>query len=355
MVSSEPPREFLTGIVEGFYGRPWPFATRLAYASYLAETGLNTCLYCPKSDPFLRKQWQGDWPPGEWAQLSGLSAAYRRRGIHWGVGLSPFELYRQYGRDQRNELRDKVARLGELEAPLLAILFDDMPGDLDDLASRQAEIVSDVVSWLPRVRLLVCPTYYSFDPVLERFFGSMPVDYWPRLGRELPPGVDIFWTGNRVCSEVISATDIERIHAHLQRPVLLWDNYPVNDGAVRSNFLYLERLSQRNGLPRALLSGHLCNPMNQGLLSLPALAGLAELYQPGSAGTGWVEQAIGPATWRQLQLDRREFQQQGLSGMGEARCRELANSYAALPGPAAREVSGWLLGEYRFDPACLTD
>ncbi len=347
--------EFLTGIVEGFYGRPWPFATRLAYARYLSGAGLNTCLYCPKADPYLRKQWQSDWPPGEWTQLLELSAAYGRLGIRWGVGLSPFELYRQYGAHQREQLRAKIARLDELGAPLLAVLFDDMPGDLKDLASRQAEIVSDVVSWLPGVRVLACPTYYSFDPVLERYFGRMPVDYWPRLGRELPPAVDIFWTGNRVCSETISGADIERIYAHLQRPVLLWDNYPVNDGAVRSNFLYLGRLSQRNGLPRTRLSGHLCNPMNQGLLSLPALAGLAELYHPGSTGTDWVEQAIGPATWRQMQANRREFEDQGLSGMGEARCRELANNYAALPGPAACEVSGWLLGEYRFDPACLTD
>jgi hypothetical protein len=183
----------------------------------------------------------------------------------------------------------------------------------------------------------------------------MPTDYWPRLGSELPAGVDIFWTGNRVCSEEISRADIERICAQLGRPVLLWDNYPVNDGALRSNFLYLEQLSRRDNLPSPLLSGHLCNPMNQGLLSLPALAGLAQLYQPGSASADWVERAIGPDTWRQLQANRREFGEQGLSGMGEARCRELANRYAALPGAAAREVSGWLLGEYRFDPACLTD
>jgi hypothetical protein len=45
-------REFLSGIIEGFYGRPWPFETRLAYADYLAQAGLNTCIYAPKADPF---------------------------------------------------------------------------------------------------------------------------------------------------------------------------------------------------------------------------------------------------------------------------------------------------------------
>jgi hypothetical protein len=346
---------FLTGILEGFYGRVWSLDTRLAYADYLNQAGLNTCLYCPKADPWLRKQWQSDWPAERWQELMKQSAVYRQRGIHWGVGLSPFALYQQYGPGQREQLKRKVARLAELDAPLLAILFDDMPGAIDDLASRQAEIVADVVAWLPGTRILVCPTYYSFDPVLEKHFGRMPADYWPQLGRELPAGVDIFWTGNRVCSETISRPDIEAICGQLQRPVTLWDNYPVNDGAVRSDFLYLEPLSGRERLPSSLLSGHLCNPMNQGLLSLPALAGLAALYRPDGPGEDWLEQVIGPLTWRQLRSNRREFQQLGLSGMGEARCRQLAERYQALPGPAACEVGGWLRGEYRFDPACLTD
>lgn len=347
--------EFLTGILEGFYGRTWSFDTRLAYAGYLAQAGLNTCLYCPKADIHLRRQWQQDWPAQEWQQLLDLSAAYRQRGLYWGVGLSPFALYQDYGASQREQLRRKVARLAELDAPLLAILFDDMPGDLDALASRQAQIVTDVVSWLPGVRVLVCPTYYSFDPVLEKFFGHMPARYWPQLGRELPPGVDVFWTGNRVCSDNISRPDIELICEQLGRPVLLWDNYPVNDGALRSNFLYLDKLPGRESLPDTLLTGHLCNPMNQGLLSLPALTGLAELYRPGPGGEPWLVQALGASTWRQLQTDRKAFQELGLSGLGELRCRALAEQYRALPGPAAREVAGWLLGEYRFDPACLTD
>jgi hyaluronoglucosaminidase len=351
----EPAGGFLTGILEGFYGRPWSFETRLAYAEFLSLAGLNTCLYCPKADPYLRKQWQNDWPAAQWQQLLELSRTYRQRGIHWGVGLSPFALYLDYGPSQRAQLKRKIARLSQLEAPLLAILFDDMPGDLSTLARRQAEIVSDVVSWLPGVRVLVCPTYYAFDPVLEKFFGRMPADYWSRLGDELPPAVDVFWTGNNVCSDSITRADIEGICTQLGRPVLLWDNYPVNDGAVRSNFLYLDKLSRRDRLPNTLLSGHLCNPMNQGLLSLPALTGLVELYGMGSSDEHWIHEAIGAATWNQLQQDRHAFEELGLSGMGEKRCRALALQYRALPGPAAQEVAQWLSGDFHFDPACLTD
>lgn len=353
MVSSAD--SFLTGVIEGFYGRAWSFETRQAYAGYLARAGFNTCLYCPKEDTYLRKRWHEHWPAMEWQQLLDTSAAYRQEGLLWGVGLSPFALYQNYGAVQRRQLREKVSRLTELNAPLLAVLFDDMPGELDALASRQAEIISDVVEWMPGVRVMACPTYYSFDPVLETHFGPMPANYWPQLGSELPPGVDVFWTGNRVCSEAVKAADIQVINEQFGRQVMLWDNYPVNDGALRSNYLYCKALSLRDRGLKDLLRGHLCNPMNQALLSLPALAGLASLYTGATEEPKWLEQVLGALTWRQLRSDREAFEEVGLSGMGDARREQLAQVYDALPGPAAGEVAAWLRGEYSFDPACLTD
>ena len=346
---------FLCGVVEGYYGRLWPFDTRLAYAEYLRQAGLNTFIYCPKGDAYLRRCWHEHWPDSEWRQLKKLAEAYRKRGLYWGVGLSPFALYQDYSASQRALLKKKLQQLADLEAPLLAILFDDMPGDVPDLAARQADIVADVCDWSGADRILVCPTYYSFDPVLEKHFGSMPQNYWARLGRELPDRVDIFWTGNRVCSDSITAADIESINHLLGRRVTLWDNYPVNDGACRSNYLYCHPLSDRDRSLEPLLKGHLCNPMNQGLLSLPALAGLASLYSGFREAEAWLESALGKRTWRLLRHDRELFQRNGLSGLDASRREQLASQYQALAGQAAGEVAGWLRGEYTFDPACLTD
>ena len=348
-------RVFLTGVVEGYYGRPWPDAIRLAYADYLVELGMNTMLYCPKADPCLRKAWQANWSPERWVYLQAVSRCYRERGLIRGPGLSPFALYQAYDRPRRRALRDKVRRLLELQPGVLAILFDDMPGDVADLARRQAEIVCDVSEWAGGLRTLVCPTYYSFDPVLEKHFGARPADYWSRLGQALPDTVDVFWTGDAVCSDVVSTAGIEAITDRLGRPPLLWDNYPVNDGAVRSRFLYCFPPSGRDPELRDALRGHLCNPMNQALLSLPALAGLASLYGRPVADDCWLARTLGEQTWTQLQRDREEFCSQGLDGLGEPRRSELARRYAALPGAAAAEVAGWLRGEYTFDPACLTE
>ncbi|MFT4520210.1 MAG: hyaluronoglucosaminidase [Halioglobus sp.] len=349
-----PPKTFLSGVIEGFYGRPWPHETRLAYIDYLSEAGLNTSLYCPKSDAILRKQWRLDWPQQQWRELVELAKAHHSRGLQWGVGLSPFELYRNYQRPEQEQLRRKVGYIGELGPSLLAVLFDDMPGDIDALARRQAEIVSDISGWLPEVRVIVCPTYYSFDPVLPQYFGAMPQSYWPELGVELPSDVEIFWTGNEVCSKEIAKADIEAINVQLGRSVTLWDNYPVNDGVQRSNFLYTSKLPGREPSIKPSLAGHLCNPMNQGVLSLPALSGLAEMYGSGAYTQETLARFLGSQTWKCLSRDGGIFEQEGLSGMGEAKCRQLAESYSVLPGAAAAEITGWLQGEYQFDPACLT-
>jgi hypothetical protein len=251
-------------------------------------------------------------------------------------------------------LRRKLGTMAELQAPLLAILFDDMPGDFDALAARQAEIVCDVCHWCPDQRILVCPTYYSFDPALESYFGAMPEGYWHDLGEGLPEGVDIFWTGHRVCSEAISLADTAAIARQLGRQVVLWDNYPVNDGEERSKHLFLDPLRDRDPGLRSQVRGHFCNPMNQGLLSLPALLGLAELYGDPAASRRWIIDRLGEPTWRRLQADREAFVTLGLEGMGPDRCEELAQCYAVLPGAAAAEVAAWLRGEYTWDPACLT-
>tara|TARA_R110002110_G_scaffold14698_1_gene67620 strand:+ start:36147 stop:37208 length:1062 start_codon:yes stop_codon:yes gene_type:complete len=350
------PGQYLSGVIEGFYGRPWSFQQRLAYARFLRHGGLNTYIYCPKADPWLRKRWFDDWPAAEWQQLVALAGHYRDSGVNFGMGLSPFALYQQYGPGERAALQAKVQRLLELDIPLLAVLFDDMPGDLECLAERQAQIINDIHSWIDGRRLLVCPTYYSFDPVLETHFGAMPPDYWPRLGAALPDDVDVFWTGNAVCSQQISAEDVLPVNELLGRPVLLWDNYPVNDGAVRSQYLYGEALSQRSPELAAITTGHLCNPMNEALLSLPALSGLSRLVGNGAITGEWLGEVMGDSLWQQLQRDFPLFQSAGLAALREdGRAAQCEKIYAGLPGPAAVEVVQWLRGQYAFDPACLTD
>lgn len=346
----------LRGVIEGFYGVSWPDEVRGLYAAWLAELGLNCYLYAPKSDRYLRRAWTEPWPDDEGKRLRVLSRQHRLAGIVFGIGLSPFSLYQDYGHKQRDQLKAKVEQLNTLEAPLLAILFDDMPGNQADLAARQADIVHDCLRWTCAERLAVCPTYYSMDPLLERVFGTRPEAYWSQLGESLPVSVDIFWTGNRVCAAALTASDLTRINAALRRPVTLWDNYPVNDGAARSRHLYMAPPPARDVHSlREVTRGHLCNGMNQPRLTLSALAGLAGAYCPETDEAVWLARTLGESTYASLRRDAMMFRdldrEQILEDYGDTLLRE----YEAQGSPAAREVVAWLQGHYAFDPDCLTD
>ena len=54
-------REFL-GIIEGFYGKPWGFATREALIPFMKQYGYSFYLYAPKADSYLRENWHEPMP-----------------------------------------------------------------------------------------------------------------------------------------------------------------------------------------------------------------------------------------------------------------------------------------------------
>jgi hypothetical protein len=134
----------------------------------------------------------------------------------------------------------------------------------------------------------------------------------------------------------------------------------VNDSAQRCGRLFLAPPPARDPALAERVAGHFSNAMNQPLLSLPALAGLGQLYERGCADERWLAAVLGPRTRESLSLDASVFGGSGLDDLPVDRARELAAHYEALaaePGESAAglEVAQWLRGEYAFDPACLTD
>ena len=73
--------------------------------------------------------------------LTAFAAHCRSQGVRFGVGLSPYELYRDFGDVAKADLTRKLAWLDAIGVDDLGILFDDMRGDLPDLAKTQVEIL----------------------------------------------------------------------------------------------------------------------------------------------------------------------------------------------------------------------
>ncbi|MEM6545928.1 MAG: beta-N-acetylglucosaminidase domain-containing protein [Pseudomonadota bacterium] len=342
------------GVIEGFYGHEWPDMTREQMFDWLADGAFTQFMYAPKAASYLRKAWRHPLETSQSKRLRRMHESASNAGLRLHLGLSPFEAYANYDVQTRQSLRDKLLQLEATGCTALAILFDDMSGRAESLASRQLEIVWDVQQWFPNWVLAVCPTYYSDDPVLDRLFGPRPTAYLDELALGLPEQVSVFWTGPKVCSDRIDAADLRSVAAFGKR-LALWDNYPVNDSQSRSEHLYFKPLG-RNGeelAPR--IGSHWCNAMNQGALSLPALLSLPRCYPPVAGEDRDPSLILGKAGITKKLLSK-------LMPLDEISLAELDRAYRSELDKlskddtlAATELGDWLAGKYAFDPNCLTD
>ena len=352
---------FGLGLVEGFYGRQWRDADRIACLRFIAGAGYRYYLYAPKGDAVLRRRWPERWDAEAERRMRALAECCAEAGLAWGFGLSPLGLVEDPSPANLRRLRDKVRYLEGFGARIQCILFDDMPRHVGALAAAQLDIVAEVMSVSRAEHALVCPSYYSTDPVLEKVFGAMPADYWDELGVGLPAETGIFWTGDRVCAQSHDAVGLGEIAARLARKPVLWDNYPVNDGARGSNFLHIDAFRGRDSELAGLTRAHFVNPMNQCWLSRIPLQSLALLYKEGPAydpGAAFARCALaqcGQELAAQLAADLGALQHEGLSALSGARLALMRARYAGLRSPFAQEICDWLNGGYAFDPACLTD
>src|SRR3546814_8292304 len=57
---------------------------------------------------FLRRRWQEPHPDEDAAGLASLSYVCRAHGMRFGVGLSPYEIYRDFNADVREALTRKL-------------------------------------------------------------------------------------------------------------------------------------------------------------------------------------------------------------------------------------------------------
>lgn len=348
---------FYTGVIEGFYGRLWAEEDRLDMLKWLPAAGMSRYIYAPKGDALLRRDWAEPLDQASVTQFKKLSAVAGSSQLQWGLGLSPLGAVENFTTALRREGQAKVRQLADLGVHTLALLFDDMKCLDDSLAERQLEIIECLTqAWSGE--LIVCPSYYSLDPILERVFGDRPENYFSDLSKGLANEVGVFWTGNKVCSTHVSNADVDEAAALLGDRIVLWDNYPVNDGEKASKLLHLRPFEQRERGVESRLRGHYCNPMNQCQLSRAALASLMPLYAGGRIVDDHkyrMLELFGAELGAALYADTPLFQDKGLQGLSEQEKQGLIRRYRCFAHPAAIELCEWLQGQYAFDPACLTD
>jgi len=274
---------FLSGVIEGFYGRPWSRAERFELFDWMADWKLNTYLYGPKDDLNHRAVWRELYSASEADALRELAQACRQRNIRFIYALSPGLDIRYSNPDELGHLQKRFEQMLALGCQHFSLLFDDIPDRLDpadiqrwgSLASAQCHVTNTMFKWIrersPHARFLFCPTPYCGRMAQSKLGGE---GYLETIGRELLQEVDVFWTGPEIISREITVAHVQQLQTALRRKPLIWDNLHANDYDGRRFFCgpYDGRAPEL----RQAVSGLLSNPNNEFPLNYIPLRTLAE-------------------------------------------------------------------------------
>jgi len=273
------------GIVEGFFGPPWSMAHRSALFRFGAKRGMNTYLYAPKDDPYHRERWREPYPRGEWKALLKLIRVAQEHRIDFVYGFHPGKGLRFSAPEPVQVLLDKAARFYDAGVRTFAVLFDDIPSRLEQEQDRKqfnGSLAKAEGLWLEKildrqpaswkkVEWWICPSRYTEDPRLASMFGAFEPSFWRTLAGHLPEPVACLWTGPAVVPRRISLAHARKVARQIRHPLILWDNYPVNDLSM-SDELHLAPLTGRDPRLPETVCGYLNNPLLQEDLSLIPLA-----------------------------------------------------------------------------------
>lgn len=282
--------EFLSGVIEGFYGPPWTQSERFQLFDWMQAWGLNTYFYCPKDDWKQRAIWREEYTAAELAVMREMIEGCRSRGLRFIYALSP-------GLDIRysdpREIEHLVRRFGQMMSVgcgNFALLFDDIPDRMDpedlgrwgSLAAAQSFVANAVLGRVrevcPEARFLFCPTPYCGRMDRSGLGGA---GYLESIGRELSLDVDILWTGPEIVSREIELGHVEELARRLRRAPMLWDNLHANDYDGRR--FYVGPYDGRPAGLRERVAGILINPNCEFSLNYVGFRTFAQYLQSGAA------------------------------------------------------------------------
>jgi hypothetical protein len=210
------------GIIEGFYGRPWTWDERADLMRFGHERGMTHYVYAPKDDPKHRAEWRALYDDD---MLNGFARLRGEDTMAVGFAISPGLSIDYYSADDRAALAAKVDQVVNVGIGLVVLALDDIPFGGGDQGRAHAELTTWLREYLgDRAALALVPTEYV---------GTASTPYLDALANGVPHDVPIAWTGDAVVNESITAAQaLVRAASLGDRPPLIWDNWPVNDGVM---------------------------------------------------------------------------------------------------------------------------
>ncbi len=221
------------GYIEGFYGPTWEQSKRLSVMKLMAKYGMNTYFYAPKDDIYHREKWRDLYPQSELDNLKALVDFAKTNYFDFNWCIGPGLSYKYTSDEDFELLINKIKSIYNIGVRCFGLLLDDIPWDFqypedahrfDSIADAHVDLINRVYSRLKAfdssVKLTVCPTQYSGD---ENGY------YITKFGKGIPSDVSMFWTGQEICSRVLTIRESQELLRSTDHKPLFWDNFPVND------------------------------------------------------------------------------------------------------------------------------
>ncbi|MET7477707.1 beta-N-acetylglucosaminidase domain-containing protein [Streptomyces sp. NPDC005648] len=303
------PAAALRGVVEGFYGTPWTHAERLAQLDFYGRTKQNVYVYSPKDDPYLRARWRDEYPAADLARLRELVDRAGADHVRFTYALSP-------GLSVCYSSASDIAALTRKLESLYVIGVRSFAVPLDDISYTRWNCDADGKAFGTGGGAAGAAQAHLLDTVWKDFSAGhgdlqplemVPTEYsdladspYKKALRErLDPSVVVEWTGVGVIAPTLTTDQVRQARELYGHPILVWDNYPVND-YVTSRLLLGPYTGRDPGVAGAA-TGVTANPMVQGEASRLALFTSAAYlwnpasYDPRTAFLASVEDLAGPA------------------------------------------------------------
>ncbi|XP_047208532.1 protein O-GlcNAcase isoform X2 [Girardinichthys multiradiatus] len=281
-------RKFISGVVEGFYGRPWTMEQRKELFRRQQKWGLNAYLYAPKDDYKHRMFWRELYSVEEAEQLMTLVSAAKEHGIEFIYAISPGLDITFSNQKEVSALKRKLDQVTHFGCKSFALLFDDIdhnmcPADKEvfsSFAHAQVSITNEIYQYLGEPETFVfCPTEYCGTFCYPSVSQS---PYLRTVGEKLLPSIDVLWTGPKVVSKEIPVESIEEVSKILRRAPVIWDNFHANDYDQKRLFLGPYKGRSTELIPR--LKGVLTNPNCEFETNFVAIHTLATWYKSNMNG-----------------------------------------------------------------------
>lgn len=272
----ESPQMSIRGVIEGFYGKPWSDQARKDLFKFMGQHRMNTYIYSPKDDKYLRENWREAYPQDKLNEIKSLVDEANKNHVEFVYALSPGNDITYSNEADYQATIKKFDQLKSIGVKQFYIALDDIVPALNDTDKKVypvrdsanyknnpwAPLADAQSSYLNKIQenyidknnlpaLWLVPTNYS---------GSQQDPFKEAQGERLNKKIHMQWTGEGVFSGRITADSIAQAKKTYNTDnMFIWDNFPVNDS--NQDRLYLNPTVGRASDLYTVTEGFTANPM----------------------------------------------------------------------------------------------